>query len=656
MKKILYANVIIVILLIILLQYFDYGYSYTINHFRGDQVFNINDNTDIKSIQKNMDLIAKENDVYVYYNFKYGSVQKTALLNSQKLYHENLSGNEYYSNCLKCEESENKKGVIKSPRYRYVNYVYSFDKINNKNVQGIEFQVHGHKENVSTFLNQISKDYKISYPNQGYIPPNYRVIKNLIYVLILSILIIKVLIIINDARKIAILKLRGITAKEIYYKNIVQEIIKLLYVYIVMYFVLIIAILCYQKNIIFNFLLFSKNYNFYYLLIIGIILVSNLLIFKIGNLNNIMGKLTFSKKFIKNLTILRLFVIVIIGYILLNIGTYIQPTIISYDSLKQYNEYSDYTVAIFDNNKMEELGNEEVNKFANDLYNNTVDKYNGIWIDSSNAISDANCNNDQSNFDVCDSIMANINYIKEEQIKDINGNDIYNQIDTNKKNVLVPICKNNKFDENDLETINGKYTNIINIQCNQKYSSFSTEYIEKDNLYLNDPVIYIVNKDDERIPTNIKYNGNYFINASIEEYKKIVLNLDGNDVVTDYYSKIDDFKDINMVLRNNLITNIFGSMILIISIINIILIESSMYKEIEKQQIRRKMVLGFSKYRVFKERIILNVILFSVLLIISIINALLISQIYPVIIMMIFIIIYILIEEKIMINYRNWRK
>lgn len=656
MKKLLNINVLIFTLMVTLLSLWNFGYDYMVANFRGGQFFIIQEEGSVGDIKRELNSLATVNDVYVYTSVQNGSIQKLAVANAQKVFDVDIEGEKYVSNCEKCENSQNKIGEENIPRLRFISYFYGLDIVDNESITHTTFEVKGKKANVDTFITQINAKYDVSFPNLTYFAPKFGALELLIKIVLISIFVLYYLILMRDVKEISVLKLNGISTFAIYRKRVENEVFKVFEIWLVVELLTVLGMIFYQPNAVMELVKYQSQYAIYYFVLIIIILVSHLIINKLGSYQNFMGKNYFSERSLKLVSTIRIIAMFVSVFLMLFIGYELKPTINLFHAANYYSAYSDYHVATLNLENIDPTDEKKINQFANELYNRTVDKYNGIWIDNANLVDDSNCNEDKSNFDGCDSLMANANYLKGERIVDTDGKPIVESLNSELKTVIVPICKKDKFDATDLVTLNDDYDQIIYVPCEQQYHTFSEAITQKNTVMVADPVVYVVNAGDPIITKGMKYNGGYFINASEEQYLQTIYELDGSDYILKIYPKENDFYNAYSAMRNDFFLKIISLIIIISCIINIILVEMMVYMEAYGQEIRRKISIGYTIMRIFKYRMIINLII----MIISLISAIILSSVtknfIPVYIMIIWIGCYGILEWRLLLNYQVWRK
>lgn len=656
MRNLLKINIILITVLITGLSILNFSYEYTITNFRGGDYFVIQESGTVSKIKDDLETLSKQNDVYVYTEIQAGKNQQTAVSNPQKLFSSDFDGGSYFSNCAKCENSQMKIGEINAPRYRFNNYVYSLDEVDNFEISKTTFSIKGNKKNVETFISDLTQKYEVNEPDLTYQAPDYKSIKHLIAIILISLYILYSLLLIRDVKEISILKLNGVSATEIYRKRTEKEVFQVICIWAIFELATIIGHIFYQPTVILALIRHQTIYGGYYFSIILIIYLSHLSIFKLGCYENFIGKNYFSDQMVKILAILRVVVLLITIFLVLVIGFLLKPTLNLFEATKYYEKYNDYSVAIFNSNELEGEDQADVNEFASKLYNATVDEFDGIWIDNTKIIYSENCNEEKSNFDQCGSIMANGNYVEGEGIVDENGQAISEKL-TNKKNtVIVPICKKDMFDEYDEETLNGVYDNVIYAQCGQQYHLFSSDLTTEQSFIIEDPVVYVVKKGDKKIASSIKFNNGYFINASEEEYMKIINAIDGDKYILRAYPKINDFDESYSAARNILFLRAMELIIIISCIVNVILLEIMIYSEVTGQEIRRKISVGYSISRIFKMRMITNVIVMVISLLLAIATSIYFKSYTLLYLMLLWIGFYAILEWRLLLNYKVWRK
>lgn len=274
-------------------------------------------------------------------------------------------------------------------------------------------------------------------------------------------------------------------------------------------------------------------------------------------------------------------------YSLNKINTQISSNLKNYVTLPINNS----NISITDSNQLE--FNSNLQKF----YNETVNKFDGILIDTRKYRNINSTLSFQNKY-----ITINENYLNINPIHDVNGNIINSDnLSKNNFNILVPENKN----ENEIKEIYSKQLNIdpntINIikyLNGEKINSFSP-YVNLDNNGLIiDPIIFIYNSD---ILTNQMLNyisGGYYIlkinNENPYNYIQPILSqykLDSVILESPYIYNVFD-KNIQNI-KIDLIENTAKLIIYIIGLFVLIIYNSKIYFSTYSQEISYKKLNGY---------------------------------------------------------------
>jgi hypothetical protein len=254
------------------------------------------------------------------------------------------------------------------------------------------------------------------------------------------------------------------------------------------------------------------------------------------------------------------------------------------------------------------------NKKLNEFYNETVNKFNGVLIDTRNYRT-LNTENNPAKTVKQNDITINENYLKLNPIHDINNNIINeNSITKEKFNILIP----QSSDENQIENLyskryklNADDINIIKYLNGENINSFNPYSGQESNGLINDPVILIYN---ERFLSNKMLNyisGQYYFleTSTSTPYNEIKPFLDkyGLDSIileSPYISNV--FSASVSRIKTQLTNDVITFIIYIIGTIIMIIYNSKIYFAIYSEEIAYKRINGYKFMETYKIPLIIQ--------------------------------------------------
>lgn len=253
-----------------------------------------------------------------------------------------------------------------------------------------------------------------------------------------------------------------------------------------------------------------------------------------------------------------------------------------------------------------------------EFYNSTVDKYNGILIESRNYELDIVSGKTMCEEFGQDSITINSNYLEFNPIYDENGNKITSDaLIDGKLTVLVPKSKEDKT-QNVIEQCKLAYetdTNIIYYdQTKTKIYSYNAGGLESSDGEIPEPIVYIGNESiiNETFIYNFITGDYYFIKPETSdpyvELLPLLEKLGISETTTKLIYVSDTFKEeINNWL---MMLKIYAtqSILLFIGLFSIIIFTSKLYCENYKNRISIYLLEGISLLTCIKSHIIMTVI------------------------------------------------
>lgn len=253
-----------------------------------------------------------------------------------------------------------------------------------------------------------------------------------------------------------------------------------------------------------------------------------------------------------------------------------------------------------------------------EFYNSTVDKYNGILIESRNYELDIVSGKTMCEEFGQDSITINSNYLEFNPIYDENGNKITSDaLIDGKLTVLVPKSKEDKT-QNVIEQCKLAYetdTNIIYYdQTKTKIYSYNAGGLESSDGEIPEPIVYIGNESiiNETFIYNFITGDYYFIKPETSdpyvELLPLLEKLGISETTTKLIYVSDTFKEeINNWL---MMLKIYAtqSILLFIGLFSIIIFTSKLYCENYKNRISIYLLEGISLLTCIKSHIIMTVL------------------------------------------------
>ncbi|MBP3596174.1 MAG: hypothetical protein J6J60_02075 [Clostridia bacterium] len=261
-----------------------------------------------------------------------------------------------------------------------------------------------------------------------------------------------------------------------------------------------------------------------------------------------------------------------------------------------------------------------------EFYNNTVDKYNGILIESRNYEMDVVSGKTMCEEFGQDSITINSNYLEFNPIYDIEGEQITSDVLINDKlTVLIPQSKEYKT-QSVIEQCKLAYEVDVNViyydQNKTKIYSYNARGLENSDGEISEPIIYIGN---ERIINEIYIfnyiTGDYYFikpetSNPYKELLPILEKLGISETTTKFTYISDNFKE--EISNWLMMLKIYAtqSILLFIGLFSIIIFTSKVYCENYKNRISIYLLEGVSLLTCIKFHIIMTIIsyIFSFLL------------------------------------------
>lgn len=669
MKRIIKINVIILSLFLTFFSILNYGYELTNQYFREGVYVNISNTSSESNIDLNeIEEIALKENVYVFARL-FNEYGETYALSNIDFYFENeFAPNEYVSNCNACVNEQYKlTDLRKYPTYINNVYIYPFESLTDLDVSNINFEIKGADEDVQSFVNSLmAKGYEITFPQMQDIPPTFYFVKVIIVLLIFVTTISYIVFVFLSSKKISILRINGFKSSNLIKKYFVQFTEIFFVSSFVQICVVTIILLIFSEGTILKYIniYFTANFQFILFFLLFIFL-SSLIIIKIGTLESLNGKME-GRKFIVYVSIFKYILVSIEIVIAIAVSLLIVPLYNINSSMKYYEKYEDYMTISFNYDALENYGYDAGTRVAVEFYEKISGNYEALLIDSTQLEDDRlNCPQGRATDVYCNSIYANVDYIEEMNIVDDSGKPISQQINKGTKTVLVPICKKDEVNEDELKTIDGMYNNILYTACDQQYSIIDPKTIvsmprqtdtktsSKDN------IVYILNQNDEKtINLLMDSRGYYFIDATPLQINAIISEIDeGERFINKPQYKFDEFKYYKNIIKFLLIVLTLILILLIASIFYVLVIELGIYTNFYEQKLKILSLLGYGTFSLFKNKIICETIYCtSMILLITWINYYYHFNILSITIVLLILIVYILFVFKSILNVKRWRK
>ncbi len=298
-------------------------------------------------------------------------------------------------------------------------------------------------------------------------------------------------------------------------------------------------------------------------------------------------------------------------------------------SIKIYDQYDQYATTIFSYNHNDP--SEDVDQARSLLYKETVDRYNGLLIDSRKLVSNNQyCSeNPYYNTVYCNLIDVNQNYLEEMEIKDMQGNRVEQDLEDDQENFLMPVCHKDEIKDDLGDLYKPDKVNIIDIPCNQEYLTFNRDVYINPQTFMEsgyvaiDPLVHVLHDQDINYLVGDN-KGLYFIDISEEEFNQLIIDLNIEKYINEYELKNDSVYQYIDLLEKLIVLLIIVliSIIMLLFYVNNMVIDISIFRK--KKKITIKYYFGYSNFQIFKNEILLDllfkIVSFMLVMILSLYN------------------------------------
>lgn len=258
----------------------------------------------------------------------------------------------------------------------------------------------------------------------------------------------------------------------------------------------------------------------------------------------------------------------------------------------------------------------ELSNRAEEFYNDTVNKFNGVLIDTRQY---RKINDDDSDIPEDENykkyITINGNYLKLNSIHDIGNNLITSDLLREEDfNILIPENEN----ENKIKTLYSKQynvdidnINIIKYLNNEKIYSFNPYSGINNNGLINNPIIFIYNSKFIKHQMLNYISGQYYFikidsNNPFDEIHPVLKNYGLDTIIhqTPYIANV--FNESIWQIKNNLIISLVNLCIYILGILVMIIYSSKIYFTIYNKYISLKRLSGYNFIEIYKVPLIIQ--------------------------------------------------
>lgn len=261
---------------------------------------------------------------------------------------------------------------------------------------------------------------------------------------------------------------------------------------------------------------------------------------------------------------------------------------------------------------------EEFNDNYLEFYKDTVNKYDGILIETGNYEVELGSGKTLNELYDQDDITINHNYLLFNPIYDLEGKKILpDDLDNEFINVLIPKEKTNKK-EKYLENIDSMYSKDVNFilydSLKSEIYSYNADMSSGDNGKIPEPVVIVVNTEDIDSSYFISWcsQDSYFINPrSNNAYEELlpVLKENGIDKITIKTPNISSrFSENLSHWLSMLKIYVSQTIILSIGLISLIIFSANLYCKNYKDKIAYSLIEGYSLYQCLRKHIIVTII------------------------------------------------
>ena len=501
--------------------------------------------------------------------------------------------------------NKNDPFYLARPGFYYDIYIYNFADIVDFNLQSAMYYVEQNK--VEEFLLLLEENkYSFSIVNERSFSVNYLNIRTLAFpfILLLSSIIYFVL---SQRKDIVIKKLMGYRFREITLDLLSKCFIDIALITFAIGLLFALMLNFYSPGCLFNYMAFMIPQ------ILFILFLTLLCIIILNFMNVTVGSSLFIKNRSDNysvfyITLLLKFFLVFIftikfSVIILDIENIYNLNKINTMISKQLGSYVSFPINA-SNNKINSINQLDYNKKLDIFYEETVDKYNGILINTRNYSNAGLMDNDTLAFKYNQiSITVNENYLKINPIHEISGNLIDDSyFDNRKLNLLLP-------KDMESEDVIRKYMysfslsrddfNIMYYKKGEIIRSFNPYSGRWDNGIIHDPIIEIYNKNILKNKMLNYVSGQYYFIkiGSDNAYKEISpllkkLGLEGVMLPSIKVSNVFD----NSIsdIRDKLILDMITGTIYFISMTVLILYTCKLFVNLYIEHIMYKKINGYN--------------------------------------------------------------